>query len=110
MHLRLLSGRGRYFPEAEGFLPFGGDGIAFFHGHRGVFVKHLRAPASAPGKKVEEVIFADGAGAGRGIGSGFAVWNAAGRVMHRDIPRSMPFSMPVGFFDFQGLCLTSFQS
>ena len=85
MHLRLLSGRGRHFPEAEGFLPFGGDGIAFFHSHRGVFVKHLRASAAAPGEKVEKVIFADRAGAGRGIGSGLAVWNTAGRVVHRDV-------------------------
>ena len=82
-HLRVMSGRGRHFPKAKGFLPFGGNGIAFFHRHRGVFVKHLRASAAAPGEKVEEVIFADRACAGRGIGSGLAVWNTADGVVHR---------------------------
>ena len=44
--------------------------------------KHLRAPAAAPGQKVEEVIFADRAGAGWGIGFGFAIGNAADQVVH----------------------------
>jgi hypothetical protein len=48
-------------------------------------VKHLRATASPPGEKAEEVIFTDGLGACRGIGSGLAVWDAASRVKHRDI-------------------------
>lgn len=83
MDLRSRLGGGRHVAEAEGFLPFGCDGIAFVHGHRGVFVKHLRASSAAPGEKAEEVIFAHRASTGGGIGSGFAIGNAAFGVVHR---------------------------
>ena len=89
------------FVDLDGLLPFGGDGVAFFHRHGGVFHKHLWAPAAAPGQEVDEVVFADRLGAGRGIGTGLAILNATVDVMH-SVPRVMGLSMPVGSSDFQG--------
>lgn len=74
------------FVDLDGLLPFGGDGVAFVHGHGGVFHEHLRAAAAAPGQEVQEVVFADRLGAGRCIGSPLAILNATIDVMH-DVPR-----------------------
>lgn len=56
------------FVSADGFHPFGGDGIPFFHGHARIGVKHLRPTTAAPREEVEEMIFADGPCTGRGVG------------------------------------------
>lgn len=73
---------GRGFVDADGFDPFGGDGVARVHRHRGVFVKHLRASAAPPGEEVQEMVFAHGPGAGRSIGSGEAIGNTAVNIVH----------------------------
>jgi len=70
-------GRGRHFIQAKGFHPFSGDAITFGHGHTGIGVEHLRPTAATPGEKTDEMIFTDGTGAGRGIGSCLAVWHTA---------------------------------
>ena len=57
--------------------------------------------SSAPGQKVQEVVFADRFGAGRCIRRGLAILNATVDVMHC-VPRVMGLSMPVGSLDFQG--------
>ena len=86
----------------DGLLPFGGDGVAFGHGHGGVLQKHLGASAAAPGQEIDEMILADRLGAGGCVGVGFAILNAAADVMHGK-PRIMGLSMPVELSDFQGL-------
>ena len=93
---------GRDFIDPDGLDPFGGDGVARFHRHRGIFVKHLWTSPTAPGEKVQEVVFAQGLGAGRSIGSCVAIGNTAMNVMHGN-PRFRIGSMPIGTFDFQGL-------
>lgn len=40
-------GSGR-FDNGNGLGPFGGNGIALFHGQAGIMDKHLRAFAAAP--------------------------------------------------------------
>ena len=44
--------RGCHFFDSYGLLPFSGDGIALFHGHRSILEKHLRPAAPAPGEKI----------------------------------------------------------
>lgn len=89
------------FVDPDGLDPFGGDSVARFHRHRGIFVKHLWASPAAPGEKVQEVVFAQGLGAGRSIGSCVAIGNTAMNVMHGN-PRIRCVSMPIGGLDFQG--------
>lgn len=91
---------GGHFVDADGFLPFGGDGVAFFHRHRGVLQKHLRAFAAAPGEEVDEMVLADGLGAGGGVRAFQAIGDAAAGVMH-GVPRVMDLSMPDGLSYFQ---------
>ena len=93
---------GRDFIDPDGLDPFGGDGVARFHCHRSVFVKHLRASAASPREKVQEVVFAQGLGTGWSVGSGFAIGNAAMNVVH-GTPRFRTPSMPIGALNFQGL-------
>jgi hypothetical protein len=93
---------GRDFVDPDGLDPFRGDGVARFHRHRGVFVKHLRASPASPREKVQEVVFAQGLGTGWSVGSGFAIGNAAMNVVH-GTPRFRTASMPIGALDFQGL-------
>ncbi len=52
--------RGRDFFDSYGLLPFSGDGIALFHGHRSILEKHLRPAPPAPGEKIQEMILAYG--------------------------------------------------
>lgn len=92
---------GGNFVDLNGLLPFGGDGVAFFHRHGGVFQKHLGTTASAPREEIEEMVLAQGLGASRCVGVGLTVWCAAVDVMH-SVPRVMGLSMPVGSLDFQG--------
>ncbi|CBK40816.1 protein of unknown function [Nitrospira defluvii] len=66
--LQAGNGVGQVF-SAEGLEPLTRDRIAFFHGHAGVFTKHLRAPSSSPREKTEKVILADRMGACRRIDS-----------------------------------------
>ena len=96
-----LRGVGGDFVDLDGLLPFGGDGVAFFHRHGGILQEHLRAAAAAPREEIQEVVFAQGLGARRCVGIGLAVWCAAVDVMH-SVPRVMGLSMPVGSSDFQG--------
>lgn len=64
--LQTGNGVGQVF-GAKGLEPFSGDGVAFFHGHTGVFAKHLRAPSPPPREEAEKVILANRMGAGRRI-------------------------------------------
>ena len=84
----------------DGLLPFGGDGVAFWHGHGGILQKHLRASAAAPGQEIDEMILADRLGACGRVGVGFAILNTAANVVHGE-PRVMGLSMPDGLPDFQ---------
>ena len=96
-----LRGVGGDFVDLNGLLPFGGDCVALFHRHGGIFQKHLRPAAAAPREEIQEVVFAQGLGARRCVRIGLAVWCAAVDVMH-SVPRVMGLSMPVGSSDFQG--------
>lgn len=93
----------RHFFDADGFDPFGYDNVALFHRHPGIFVKHLRASAAAPGEELQEVISAHGSCAGRGIGVGLAIGNTAVGVLH-GAPFLRRSSMPVAIRNFQALC------
>ena len=97
-----LRGVGGDFVDLDGLLPFGGDGVAFFHRHGGILQEHLRAASAAPGEEIQEMVFAQGLGASGCIGVGLTVWCAAVDVMH-GVPRVMKSSMPVGASHFQGL-------
>ena len=90
------------FVDLDGFLPFSGDGVAFFHRHGGVLQEHLRPAAAAPREEVQEMVLAQGLGARRCVGVGLTVWCAAVDVMH-SVPRVIHLSMPVGAAHFQGL-------
>ena len=90
------------FVNADRLHPFGGEGVAFRHGHRGILQEHLRPFAPPPGEEVQEMVFAEGLGAGRGIGFRVAIQDAAVTVLHLN-PRMVGLSMVVGSLDFQGL-------
>ena len=77
-----LGRRGGHFIHAKGFDPFGSDGIAFGRRHAGIGVEHLGASTAAPGEKTQEMVFADGAGSGWGVGFGEAVCDAAMYIVH----------------------------
>lgn len=92
--------RGGHVIRPNGFYPFSGDGIAFLHRHAGIGVEHLNATSAAPREKVEEMVFADGTCAGRGIGCLRAIRRAAMTTQHLGPPVNF-LSMPVGCADFQ---------
>jgi hypothetical protein len=48
------------------------------------------------------VVFAQGLGAGRSVGSGFTIGNAAMNIVHGN-PRFRCVSMPIAVLAFQGL-------
>ena len=58
---------GGHFIYADGFHPFGGDGVTLRHCHACVGKEHLWPTAAAPCEKAEEMVFADGSRAGRSI-------------------------------------------
>ncbi len=93
---------GWHLVGTDGLDPLIDDGVALFHPHGGIGMKHLRASTTSPGEEAEEVVLADRAGAGRGIGSRLAVRDTADGFVHRNSV-VLPTSMPVGFPPFQGL-------
>jgi len=53
--VKLLGSRDR-------FTPFGNNGIAFVHGHAGVFREHSRTTTPSPRDEIDEMLFAEGCG------------------------------------------------
>lgn len=90
----------RHFFGAEGFLPFGANGVAFFHGHRRVLQKHLWAFAAAPREEAQKMILANGLRACGGVRTALAIGNATACVVH-GLPRLTSVSMPDRSGDFQ---------
>lgn len=58
------------FDDGDAFGPFGGDGIALFHDHARILVKHLRSLAEVPHQEIQEVVLAREKGCIESIGSG----------------------------------------
>ncbi len=72
----LQTGNGvRQIFGADRLEPLTRDRIAFFHGHTGVFSKHLRPSSPTPSEESEKVIFADGMGSRRRVHSCLTSFN-----------------------------------
>src|SRR6185295_19024861 len=80
----------RHFVYSNGFHPFGGDGITFFHRHAGIGVEHLSTTATAPREKGEEMVFADRTRPRWSIGLLQAVRHAALCIQHFGSPQPRP--------------------
>ena len=94
-----LRGRGRDFVDPDGFHPFGGDGVAFWHRHPGIGREHLWSTTASPREKTQEMVFADGVRAGWRVGFCKTVCDATTSIVHLSLFSLI--SMPSGLVEFQ---------